>query len=139
MRGAAALRRKLKNLDPAVRTELLAAMEQGARQLLPIMRSQAPSSRVKAALSVKVYPKSLRVRVGLIGKAVNRRLFFAGILEFGRGIKRTRDRIGRKIGIIRAARYIYGPRTDIRRAVGGRVRDVFARALARAGAGGGSG
>ena len=132
VKGARKVKRLLAGIEPAMREEILGVMEAGGRELLTAMISQAPSSRVRAALSLKVLPKSLRVRVGLIGKATNQRLFFARILEFGRGLKNKTDRIGRRIGVINPAHYVYGPRTDIRRAINSRVRGSFDKALIRA-------
>ena len=137
VQGARKVKRLLKAIEQAMRLEVMGAMEAGGRELLAKMKAEAPSSRVKAALTIKVLPKTLRVRVGLIGKATNRRLFFARILEFGRGIKKTTDRIGRRIGAINAAHYVYGPRTDVRKAMRARVRDTYSRALARASQGAG--
>ena len=132
VKGVRKVKRLLKAIEPAMRIEIMDAMQEGGRELLAKMRAESPSTRVTAALAVKAYPKTLRVRVGLIGKALNRRLFFARILEFGRGQKRRIDKIGRKIGVIKPAEFVYGSRTDIRKAMRSKVRGIYGRALARA-------
>jgi len=55
-------------------------------QVLAQQRALAPfrTGAVKGALSMRVLPVSLKLKVGLLGKPLNRRLFYAHIVEFGR-------------------------------------------------------
>jgi hypothetical protein len=147
IKGAARVRSLLKRIEPAMRDEMIAVLTDGGREMAAAMRADAPvlkaphkgrtAGALVAGFTFKVYPKTLKLRVGLVGKSINKALFYARILEFGRGIKRQFDTLGRRIGVIQPLRYVYGRRPDLRRAVDGRLRGIWKRALQKASAGAG--
>jgi hypothetical protein len=49
-----------------------------------IGRAARRTGALVAGLAFKVFPKTLRLQVGLLTKAVNRRLFYGRILDLGR-------------------------------------------------------
>lgn len=87
--GDRSFRKLLKNMDEGVRTEIASRMQTLGNQLLPLMQASTPTrtGALRAGLSMKFYPRSLRLRVGLIGKPVNKRLYYARIIESGRKSK----------------------------------------------------
>jgi hypothetical protein len=86
VKGAAGFRRLLKALPDAVRAELAAGLLATGEGELQKEQSLVPVGRgsLRSALRMKVYEKILRLRVGLIGKPVNRRFFYGWIVERGR-------------------------------------------------------
>jgi hypothetical protein len=83
--GDRAFRRLLKNMDEGVRAEAAKRLQELGDRMLPVIRGLAPrrTGATREALSMRVYPRSLRLRVGLIGKPLNRRLFYAHIADHG--------------------------------------------------------
>lgn len=94
LKGVARVRRILRALEPAMRAELVEELRRGGQQLAARMEVLAPvlakpdKRRVAGAFAAKisfsVSEKLLRLRVGLLGKATNRNLFYVRWLEFGR-------------------------------------------------------
>lgn len=84
-------------------------------ELLSAMRADVPRrrGRLAAGLSKKLLRRSLKLRVGLIGKPINRRLFYGWIVELGR-----------------KAQTVIASRKGAHRAVGGRIAGRRMRALA---------
>jgi hypothetical protein len=86
-RGGKSAKRLVKNIPDAMRAELAQALDEGGNELLAAMRARAPrrTGKLESGIQKKVYPKTLRLRVGLF--AATRRklgLFYAHILEYGR-------------------------------------------------------
>jgi hypothetical protein len=150
LKGAGDVRRLLKNMPDAVKGEIVSLYQSAAPKALSIARAGAPvrTGALRSALSAKVFPKSIRLRVGLLGKAVNRRLFYGRILEVGRKAQtvRARRRSGggtstyaMRISPIPAARYdiVQGrARRSIRALITGPLRGIWEKALRRAAFGG---
>ena len=148
IKGDRSFRRLLRNLPDAARAELADAMEGGGRELLAAQQAAAPSrsGALRRGLSMKLLKGSLRLRVGLIGKAVNRRLFYGRIVEFGRKasnvvVRRLARRTGKAFSYrmripARAGRpFVYTKRTDLRSAFRERLTRFWERTLGRASGG----
>jgi hypothetical protein len=86
IRGDRAFRKLLRKMPDAIREEIFRMMEVAGDQILAAQRADAPrrTGRLAAALSKRVSKASLRLRVGVIGRPLNRRLFYGHILEVGR-------------------------------------------------------
>lgn len=82
------VRSLLKRLPDSVREEMHAQLEETGKLALARAQERVPvdTGALKRGLSMRVY-KSLRLRVGLIGKATNRKLYYGRIVEFGRKAK----------------------------------------------------
>ena len=128
-----------------MRDEIATAMKAAGGEILAIMKAEAPvlshpvkgrvQGALRDALSFKFYPNTLRLRVGFVGKPANRRAFYARFLEFGRGLKRATDSLGRRIGIIQPALIIFGNRQPLRSELNSKIRGIWKRALNKAAAG----
>ena len=116
LKGAGQVRRLLRQMPDAVQTEIVDLYRRTEAPALAIARGATPvrTGALRAALSAKVFPKSLRFRVGLIGKKANSRFFYGWILEQGRGAvtrqvrRRTSSGVSSyalKVSLIPAARY----------------------------------
>lgn len=79
----------LRRLPETVGEEFRAQHEETGKLLLDRARARVPTrtGALKAGLSYKVLPKSLRLRVGIIGKPLNRKLYYGRFVEFGRKAK----------------------------------------------------
>jgi len=145
VRGDRAFRRLIRKLPEAAREEIYQMFLRGGDRILAAQRAQSPSSRVRAALSRRVSKTSLRLRVGLIGRPINRRLYFARILEKGRraqivNVTRRMKAGGRpyqmRVRAMAARPYVYSAQTKaIRDSMGGELGTFWDRTLARAGQG----
>ena len=91
-------RELLKRLPETVADELRAQLEDTGKLVLGRQKARAPvyqgkprkgltPGALREGLSYKVLPKSLRLRVGLVGKATNRKLFYGRFVQFGRKAK----------------------------------------------------
>ena len=106
VQGARRFKKFLRALTPAIRDEVRGEMQSAGAAILAFSRSQTPvkTGALRAALSYKVAPKTLNLRVGLIGKPTNRRIFYAQILEFGRKAQTVKAARATSNGI---TRYLY--------------------------------
>ncbi len=87
VKGARALRRRLKQLPDAVSAEIVSVLEDGGQKIRAAMQARARrlSGRLVAGVKYKVLPKSLRLQVGLLGTPRGRaKLFYGFILDKGR-------------------------------------------------------
>jgi hypothetical protein len=88
--GVSRIRSMLKRLPDDVKRELIVQHHLTGREVLALQKSKAPSPGKKGtgalrnALSMKVLPASNQLKVGLLGKPINRRLFYGRIFQFGR-------------------------------------------------------
>lgn len=132
-----------------MRQELVDALEVGGNELYRAIYARAPqgkTGKLRAAINKKVYPKTLRLRVGFlgVGKGSRTTVVYARILEFGRKAQSVPIRRGPRagatmnVGAIAPRRFVYGPLTDIRRVMGNRLRDVWTKVLKKAAAGAGN-
>lgn len=89
----------LARLPESVREEFRKQLEETGKMVLARAQARVPvdTGALKRGLGMRVY-KSLRLRVGLLGKAKNRKLFYGRIVEFGRKAKRVAvNRSGRGV------------------------------------------
>lgn len=105
MRGGKRFRRLLKGMPDAMRGQLVSVLNSGGRALASSMRAKAPkrTGAVAAGIQFRVLPKSLRLRVGLIGTPRGRaKLFYGRIQDLGRKggevIVQRRRRVTANIG-----------------------------------------
>lgn len=100
LRGAGHVRRLLKRMPDSVAAEIVAVMEQVRPKAVTMARWEAPtrSGGLKRAISGRVYPRSLRFRVGLLTKRVQRKFFYGHILEVGRKAKTVQVRRSKPSG-----------------------------------------
>jgi hypothetical protein len=143
IRGDRRFRKILARLPMAIREEMLVMLDDVGDELLPLMRAGAPvkTGAVRGALSKRLQRGIVRLRVGLVGKPINRRLFYAGIIEFGRkaggrGIKRGTPKYNAGVGRMLRRPFINTPATRaIRNNLAGKITPYWDRVLARAAAG----
>lgn len=148
------VRRLLQNIGPEAEREILQAYQRRAPAILAYARSEVParngSGRLRAALAFKIFPKTLRLRIGLLTKRIQKKLFYAHILEQGRRaqvvkVRRRRPVSGgvavymMRIRAISKDRYDFvRGRTEqfMQRTLGEDVRGILGKALKRLSAGG---
>lgn len=143
VRGDRAFRRILRKLDPAVREEIVLMYDEGGDQILAMQRADATvSGRVRSALSKRILRGGLQLKVGLVGRPVNRRLWWSRVIEKGRkasiedATRITRGKLTRyriRVPALAAMPAIYSPRVLVaRQTLGGRTAHLWEKALARA-------
>lgn len=141
IRGDRSFRRILQRLPESIRTEMVAMMEGAGDDMVAAMRAAAPkgqTGRTAAALSRRVSRATLRMRVGIIGKPLNRRLYYARILEVGRkasgrGIKKGTPKYQAGVGRRSPQRFVSTPTVrQIRDSMGGRLNGYWERVLQNA-------
>ncbi len=84
VKGDRAFRQLLNRMPEAMREEAISLLDKVGDDIAAAQQAEAPSRRIRAATGKRVYRATLRMRVGLVGRPINRRLFFARILEKGR-------------------------------------------------------
>jgi len=144
VRGGAAIRRILRNLPEGFRQELITGLNSWGRELAGVMRARTPkrSGRLVGGIGYKVYPKVLRLRVGLIvSKRERNALFYARVLDLGRKGRTVQARKRLKSGgvstyamnvsPIRAMKFVTGPLSDLRSGLNRHIKGIWGRALRR--------
>lgn len=117
IRGGKRVRRLMKSLPDAMRGQLVNVLRNGGRALVSSMRARAPSrtGALRAGIQSRVYEKTLRLRVGLIGTPGGRaKLFYGRIQDLGRKgrevVVQRRRRVtvnigaGEVVGVLRTQR-----------------------------------
>lgn len=150
LKGVAAVRRMVRRLPESVAKEIVSAFQRWGRELAARMRAGTPvrTGALIAKIGFKVFPRTLRLQVGLIAsKRERQRLFYGRILDLGRKGRTVRARRRTKtggvssyamnVGPIRAKHFVTGPMTDLRAGLRRYVHGIYDRALRRAAAGGG--
>ena len=154
VRGSKAFRRLLKQIPDAVAKQMLGVLDQGGRSLRTIMRARAPlgkTGRLRAAIDYRVYPKSLRLRVGQLSRS-KKAPFYLRIQDLGRkaqtvtvdrrkvgvnsglrhGRKKSEEVASRYLLRVRAMkpkRFISGGFPDLRATIGTGLRGIWDRSL----------
>lgn len=85
--GVRRFRRLLRAAPESVTAQLVRVLENGGRAIQSAMRARAPkrTGAVAAGITYKVLPKSLRLRIGLLGTPRGRaKLFYGRIQDLGR-------------------------------------------------------
>jgi hypothetical protein len=97
VRGDRAFGRLIKQLPDDVSDEIRAQLNRPGRCCWPAGQAKAPvyhgkprkgltPGALRSGLSYSVPPKRLSLKVGLVGKAINKRLFYGYLVEFGHRI-----------------------------------------------------
>jgi hypothetical protein len=140
VRGDRAFGRLLKQLPDSVANELRVQLNSTGRYLLALERKGAPrrTGALAGGLSYTVAPKRLSLKVGLVGKAINRQLFYGWFVEGGRkgggrGVKRGSDKYSRGVGALPAHHFVY---VETRANIYQPYRAIWDRALRNAARGG---
>lgn len=145
VRGAASVRRVMKNLPDAVRDEMIEVLESGSIELQRLIAGATPrrTGKLREGIKRRVLKQSLRMQVGLLGTKKGRaRLFYGRILDLGRKAqtvnvtrrKNTAPYLMRVRGIA-AKRFVTGRYPDVRAIIGRRLRGIWERALPKAAGG----
>jgi hypothetical protein len=146
LRGVAKTRRLLKRMPDAVQQEVLNALNATGRELAAGMQARAPvrTGALRAALSYKVFPKTLRMQVGILGpKGARSKLFYARILEFGRKAQTVTITRGPRAGAsmrvspLTARRFVTRGNTVLRDTLTKNLKNMWEAALGRVAEGGG--
>ena len=139
MRGDRAFKRLLAQLPETVKNEMIVELNLVGKDQLAREQSRVAVStgQLKSALSYKVLPNTLKLKVGLIGKAANRNFFYGRIVEFGRnasgrGIKRGTAKYDAGVGAKAARHFVY---TQNRESLYRPFRDIWEKALRKAAGG----
>ncbi len=115
-KGIARFRLLLRRMPDHLRGEIVAELHVTGRRMLQAVLARAPrlSGRLRAGLSSKVLPTSLRLQIGLLGTPTGRaKLFYGRIQDIGRKAQvvlvQRRRRVnvsirGRTVGILRTMR-----------------------------------
>jgi hypothetical protein len=140
VKGAARIQTILRGLPDAYRKEMVSALEAGGEALAPEMKARAPrrTGATQAGISYKVTPRSLRLKVGLLGlRSGQGDLFYSRIQDLGRKAKtvKVRRRGTRpymmRVRAMAGKRFVTGQFTDLRAVITAKVRGIFGRALNR--------
>jgi hypothetical protein len=135
VRGDRAFGRLLKQLPDNVASELRQQLNATGRSVLALQRRRAKGS-LQAGLSYSVTPKRLKLKVGLVGKAINRQLFWGWFVEWGRkaggrGVKRKSAKYAQGVGAMAPRHFVYIP--GLREQIYPAYRAIWDRALRQAG------
>lgn len=148
LKGANRVRKLLKRLPETVSDEIAELFNEAGRTLSDKMRADVPRKTgfLARGVTYRVNRKSLRLRVGIIGKKSNRDRFYARFLEFGRkaqtvdvrrrlsGGRVTRYKL--RVSPIAAGKYDFLPFvSEFRRRYKARLDGIWQRALKAASAG----
>lgn len=142
IRGAARMRRFIRSMPEAIQTEIVGSLDRWGRDMAAVMQARTPrrTGALIGKIRHKVFPRSLRMQVGVIGsKKVRQRLFYGRILDLGRRGQVVRARRHRKDGgvtvyalhvrAIRALHFVTGPMSDLRTGFNRHIRGIWERAL----------
>jgi hypothetical protein len=147
LKGAGRIRKMLRRLPDDVAIEINAILASAGQQGLVYARSQTPSrtGALRNALSLKLYPKAMRMRLGLNGKRQQKTFFYGHILDVGRKARAVRvqrrtpsgglTNYIMRVSPISPARYdiVYGrAERFIKGLVNRPLREVYKKALRRA-------
>lgn len=157
LKEARSTRSLLRRLPEASQTEIIGAFERGGPRLRAAMQAKAKrkTGTLAAGVKFRIYPKTLRMQVGLLGTKRGRaKLFYGFVLDKGRkaqvvtvqrrrigvgkvlsrGRKRAQDIVSTyrlRVKALAADRFVTGRYPDLRRVMGDEVRTLFDRALRR--------
>jgi len=144
IRGDRAFKKLIRRMPEAIREEMVSQLDEAGDQILAAQRAAAPrrTGALASGLSKRLYPRSLRLRVGLIGKAINRKLYYGRIVQSGRKAQTVTARRSTASGVssyqlrVRAMPgrpFVHSERAkSIRNTLGGRLKDFWNKVLARA-------
>lgn len=124
VRGDKSFRRMLDKIgNGQLRVEVRARLQDLGEDLLSqqqvagrFQNTDTPHSSagdLRNALAMRITPKTLVLKVGLLGKAVNRRLFYGWFIEWGRkgggrGVKRGSAKYNAGVGAMAPDMFVHG-------------------------------
>lgn len=118
LRGIGRIKRLFRRLPDSVAGEIVVELNVTGREMLAAVINRTPSDRgaLKAGLSQKVLPKSLRLQVGLLGTPSGRaKLFYGRIQDVGRKAQVVMVQRRRRVLLQRRNGTVYSTlRTDAR-------------------------
>ena len=146
IRGDVGFLKLIRQLPSAARDEMGDMLDGAGAQLAQAIKADTPvrTGVLRQAITWQLLRKSLKLRVGLIGRRSNRDLFYGRIVEFGRRgqTAKAARRFGGKVvrySVRVKARaghpFVYKRRPNLRDQLGGRLRNYWNDVLARAGEG----
>lgn len=96
VRGDRRFRKILNQMPAAIKEEMLAMLDKTGDQILAAQQQAVPvrTGTLRSALSKRLQKGIVRLRVGLVGKPINRRLWYARIVEGGRKAQTVTARRG---------------------------------------------
>jgi hypothetical protein len=146
LRGDRDFRRLLKNMDQDIRGEIVVRLSLLGREMLPLVQASVPerTGALKRGVSMKFYPATLRLRIGLLSRPVARRLYYARIIEFGRKAQTvTAKRHGKsyqlRVKAMAPRSFLFQPTRAVRSEFRRRLLGLWHETLRKASAGGGNG
>ena len=76
----------MKQIPDALKNDIIETLDSGGREIVSAQRASArrKTGAMAAGLRSRLLRKSMTLKVGFVGKATNRRLFYAKILGGGR-------------------------------------------------------
>jgi len=156
IQGVSRVRKLMRRMPDAARDELVQELNVTGAEIARLVRAKAPSRRgdLRDGLSHKVFPKTLRLQVGLLGsKAERTGLFYGRIQDLGRKAQIVRvirhlgrGKVGRylmkggarvvdrkpydmRVRAMAPKRFVTGRYPELRRQLVRNVRGIFVRAL----------
>lgn len=136
--GAGRIKALLRGMPEAMRREMADAFDAGGKDMESAMKSRAPrrTGALHAGISYKVQPRSLTLKVGLLGTKRGRsEIFYGRIQDLGRRaqtvlVKRRNTRpYLLRVRAMAGKRFVTGRFPELRRALREKVRGIFGRAL----------
>lgn len=146
--GASKVRRMMRRLPDSMQEELVRELNVAGIEMLSVMQGRAPArtGALKSGLRFKVFPRTMRLQVGILGKRERSRLFYAHILEFGRKAQEVRARRRTKSGAVSSymmnvrriapKRFVFGGMGQLRERLQRNLKAIYQQALSKVAAGG---
>ena len=158
VRGDKSFRKLLKRMPETAQDEMVDALDDAGTVLLSAMKADVPrrTGALARGLSKKLLRGSMKLKVGFIGKGVNRKLFYGRIVEFGRraqtvtvvrGTTRSKSASARsrrargvrlskpyklRVRAMRGRPFVYSKRRDVRVVMNDLLRAYWDRVLSEA-------
>lgn len=133
-------RRILRQLPDAMRTEIIDALDKGGVAMAAAIKSRTPrrTGALRGGIRYKVYPRTLKLRIGLVGPRRQwAALFYGWILNFGRKSQTVKARrAGGKpyqlrVRALAAKQFVTGQLPNLRAVMNRQLNNIWDRALAR--------
>ena len=144
VKGVAQLRKRLRQMPDFVRSDIAEELRASGQRMLARAKAEAPkrTGGLSGALSFKVAPKTLNMRIGLVTKAMRRKFFYGYILDQGRKAKTVQVKRRTKSGVTSYAMrvkaiprnrydFVFGRMRDFRTNELPHIRRALEKALSR--------
>jgi hypothetical protein len=146
--GVSKVRRLMRRAPEEVQREIISALTKTGGAIAPAMRGRVRrrSGNLQGGISFKVFPKTMRLQVGILGRRQRTRLFYGRIVDVGRKGQTVTARRHNKNGSVttytmnvkamRGQHFISGSYRDMRTTFTRNVNGIWDRALAKLSGGG---